>query len=102
MYPVTVRRQIISRLRSGEPVAVVAAETGIARATLFRWKRQALIDAGVIEGKLVRSALSCQRYRGAPLGSQGVLAELQRDVPLAHLHRTRERRLGGGVVVRLE
>jgi putative transposase len=50
MYPVTVRRQIISRLRSGEPVAAVAAETGIAQATLFRWKRQALIDAGVIEG----------------------------------------------------
>jgi len=34
----------------GEPVAVLAAETGIAQATLFRWKRQALIDVGVIEG----------------------------------------------------
>jgi transposase-like protein len=50
MYPATVRRQIISRLRLGEPVVAVAAETGIAQATLFRWKRQALIDAGVIEG----------------------------------------------------
>jgi transposase-like protein len=50
MYPATVRRQIVSRLRSGEPVAAVAAETGIAQATLFRWKRQALIDTGVIEG----------------------------------------------------
>ena len=29
MYPSTVRRQIVSRLRSGEPVAAVAAETGI-------------------------------------------------------------------------
>ena len=38
------------RLRSGEPVAAVAAETGICQATLFRWKRQAFIDAGVIEG----------------------------------------------------
>lgn len=28
----------------------MAAETGIWQATLFRWKRQALIDAGVIEG----------------------------------------------------
>jgi transposase-like protein len=48
-YPATVRRQIVQRLRSGEAVAAVAAETGIAQATLFRWKRQALIDAGVID-----------------------------------------------------
>jgi putative transposase len=50
MYPAAVRRQIVQRLRSGDPVAAVAAETGIAQATLFRWKRQALIDAGIIEG----------------------------------------------------
>src|ERR1700749_2536784 len=49
-YPATLRRQIIQRLRSGEAVAAIATETGIAQATLFRWKRQALIDAGVIEG----------------------------------------------------
>ena len=28
----------------------VADETGVCQATLFRWKRQALIDAGVIGG----------------------------------------------------
>jgi transposase-like protein len=50
MYSATVRRQIVARLRSGEAVAAVAAETGICHATLFRWKRQALIDGGVIEG----------------------------------------------------
>lgn len=44
------RTQIIQRLRSREAVAAIAAETGIAQATLFRWKRQVLIDAGVIEG----------------------------------------------------
>ncbi len=44
------RRHIVARLRSGEPVAAVAAETGICQATLRRWKHQALIDAGVIEG----------------------------------------------------
>lgn len=49
-YSSSVRRQIVSRLRSGEPVAAVAAETGVCQATLFRWKRQALIHAGVIEG----------------------------------------------------
>ena len=49
-YSSSVRRQIVARLRSGEPVAAVSTETGICQATLFRWKRQALIDAGVIEG----------------------------------------------------
>jgi transposase-like protein len=45
-YPWSVRRQVSLRLRSGESVAEVAAETGISPATLFRWKDQALIDAG--------------------------------------------------------
>ena len=50
MYPASVRRQIVIRLRSGESVAAIAVDTGICQATLFRWKRQALIDSGVIEG----------------------------------------------------
>jgi transposase-like protein len=50
MYPASVRRQIIVRLRSGESVAAIAVDTGICQATLFRWKRQALIDSGVIDG----------------------------------------------------
>jgi hypothetical protein len=45
MYPATVHRQIVARRRSGEPV-----EASICQATRLRWKRQALIDAGVIEG----------------------------------------------------
>lgn len=36
MYPVSVRRQIVSRLRSGETVAAIAAATEISQATLFR------------------------------------------------------------------
>jgi hypothetical protein len=36
MYPATVRRPIVSRLRSDEPVAAVAVDTGICQATLFR------------------------------------------------------------------
>lgn len=35
-YSSSVRRQIVARLRSGEPVASVAADTGICQATLFR------------------------------------------------------------------
>lgn len=49
-YSSSVRRQIVARLRSGERVTAVAVDAGICEATLFRWKRQALIDAGVIEG----------------------------------------------------
>jgi hypothetical protein len=36
----TVRRQILRRLRSGEKVAGIAAETGVSRSTLYRWKRE--------------------------------------------------------------
>ncbi len=49
-YSLLLRRQVAKRLRDGEPVAEIAAETGISPATLFRWKAQALIDAGVREG----------------------------------------------------
>nr|WP_156616815.1 transposase [Mycobacterium sp. 852014-52144_SCH5372336] len=49
-YPAALRRQIAQRLRSGEPVVAIAAGTSIPQSTLFRWKRQALIDAGVIDG----------------------------------------------------
>lgn len=50
LYSSPMRRQIVARILSGQPVAVVAAETGVCQATLFRWEYQAFIDAGVIEG----------------------------------------------------
>ena len=37
MYPASVRRQIVSRLRSGEPVAGVAVDTGICGDT--QWQK---------------------------------------------------------------
>lgn len=49
-FPRSVRRQVWSRLRAGEPAAEIAAETGISSATLFRWKTQVLVDAGVRKG----------------------------------------------------
>ncbi|MGF6885203.1 pyrroline-5-carboxylate reductase [Nocardia sp. GAS34] len=39
-----------ARLRGGKPVTEIASETGISPATLFQWKAQALIDAGVRDG----------------------------------------------------
>ena len=72
MYSSSVRRQIVARLRSGEPVAVVAAETGVCQATLFPWKRQALIDAGVIEGipSVEADELAAARKRIAALEAE--------------------------------
>jgi putative transposase len=72
MYPATVRRQIAQRLRSGESVVAVAAETGVPQSTLFRWKRQALIDAGVIEGipSVEADELSAARKRVAQLEAE--------------------------------
>ena len=44
------RRQISQRLRRGESVVEVAADTGIPQSLSFWWKRQPLTDAGVLEG----------------------------------------------------
>ncbi|MET8873179.1 transposase [Nocardia sp. NPDC004604] len=49
-YSSSVRRPVCARLRDGEPVAEIASETGISEATSFRWKAQALVDAGIRDG----------------------------------------------------
>ena len=45
-YPGELRRQICERMLAGEKVKDLAAELGIGFETLYRWRRQALIDAG--------------------------------------------------------
>jgi len=45
-YPAEVRRETCERLLAGEAVKDLAAELGISEHTLYRWRRQALIDAG--------------------------------------------------------
>ncbi|WAP52913.1 transposase [Arthrobacter sp. ATA002] len=49
-YPRSVWRGISIRLRQGESVVSISAETGICQGTLYRWKHQALVDAGIKEG----------------------------------------------------
>lgn len=44
-YPGSVWRGISIRLRKGESVASVSAQTGNCQGTLYRWKHQALVDA---------------------------------------------------------
>ena len=44
------RRGICERLVAGAKVGKRSEETGVSAATLYLWKRQALIDAGLLEG----------------------------------------------------
>ena len=45
-YPAELRREVCERLLAGESVKDLEAELGISSETLYRWRRQALIDAG--------------------------------------------------------
>ena len=66
-YSSSARRQVMARLRPDEPVAARVAETGIRQATLFRWKRQALIDAGVVDDALHHTPVVTERMTPTPL-----------------------------------
>ena len=45
-YPAELRRQTCERMLAGVAVKDLVAELGIAEVTLYKWRRQALIDAG--------------------------------------------------------
>ena len=45
-YPAELRRQTCARRLAGEAVKDLVVELGIAQVTLYKWRRQALIDAG--------------------------------------------------------
>lgn len=45
-YPAELRRHTCERMLAGEAVKDLVAELGICSHTLYRWRRQALIDAG--------------------------------------------------------
>ena len=49
-YPSEFRRAACARLVAGEKVSSLSKELGVSEATLYLWKRQALIDAGRAEG----------------------------------------------------
>jgi transposase-like protein len=44
------RRAVCARLVAGERVVSLSKELGVSEATLYLWKRQALIDAGRAQG----------------------------------------------------
>ncbi len=45
-YPAELRRRTCERMLAGEAVKDLIAGLGISEHTLYRWRRQALIDAG--------------------------------------------------------
>jgi transposase-like protein len=45
-YPDELRRKTCERMLAGEAVKNLVTELGVAEATLYKWRRQALIDAG--------------------------------------------------------
>ncbi len=45
-YPAELRRETCERMLAGDAVKDLVAELGICSHTLYRWRRQALIDAG--------------------------------------------------------
>ena len=49
-YDPEFRRRVLELVRAGRPVRVIAAELGLAEATVYRWKAQDLIDCGLKPG----------------------------------------------------
>ena len=53
-YDAEFRRRVVELVWAGRPVRVVAAELGLAEATVYRWKAQDLIDRGMRPGTSTR------------------------------------------------
>jgi transposase-like protein len=49
-YSVEFRRQVVDRMLAGEAVQQLAADLSVSDATLYKWRRQALVDAGESPG----------------------------------------------------
>ena len=64
-YDPEFRRRVVELVRAGRPVRAVAAELGLAEATVYRWRAQDLIDRGVKPGTSTseRGELAAARQR---------------------------------------
>ena len=49
-YPPEFRRRVVELVEGGRKVAEVAADLGISEQTIYTWRRQARIDAGLEAG----------------------------------------------------
>jgi len=85
-YPTDLRRRTCERMFVGEAVKDLVVEFGIAQVTLYKWRRQALIDAGERPGlksyeadpllaarRRVKELEAELKAEGRPLGAPGRL-----------------------------
>jgi transposase-like protein len=49
-YPPEFRQRVVALVEGGRKVAEVAAELGISEQTIYTWRRQARVDAGLEAG----------------------------------------------------
>lgn len=49
-YPPEFRRRVVALVEGGRTVADLAAELGVSEQTIYTWRRQARIDAGLEAG----------------------------------------------------
>ncbi len=49
-YPTAFRDEMVHSMLDGESALELVSESGVLMQTLHRWKHQALIDAGLVEG----------------------------------------------------
>lgn len=49
-YPPEFRRRVVELVEAGRKVAEVAADLGISEQSIYTWRRQARVDAGVQPG----------------------------------------------------
>ena len=74
-YSSEFRRQVCERMLAGEAVKELAAELSVTDTTLYKWRRQALIDAGQSPGR--------QELRGRPLAqARRRIKELEAELKL--------------------
>jgi transposase-like protein len=49
-YPTGFRDEMVGRMLAGQSVLALCSDSGVPEQTLHRWKRQALIDSGLVDG----------------------------------------------------
>ena len=62
-YPPEFRRRVIDLVEGGRKVAEVAVELEVSEQTIYTWRRQARIDAGVTTPELAELTAAKRRIR---------------------------------------
>src|SRR3712207_5285700 len=74
-YPAELRRRACERMLAGEAVKELIVELGVSEHTLYRWRRQALIEAGQRPGQ--------KNYEADPLAAaRRRIKELEAELKL--------------------